>query len=101
MDTLQTTSPVAAALALADVLGLKLPDPCHVSMSPWAVNSSYSTAVDLQFRGLDKLDAMHAWAARFGVTVAMPNPGYDFAHVYFTHSGVRFQCYADLRPDKS
>jgi hypothetical protein len=101
MDTLPITSPVAAALALADVLGLALPVPDHITVSPWAMDSIYVCAVDMQFRGPDKLDSMYAWAARFGVTVAMPAPGQHFACVYFTQSGVRCGCYADVRPDES
>ncbi len=100
MDTLTTVSPVAAVLALAEVLGFDLPVPCNISFSPWVLDRP-SAAFALQFRGPDQLDSLHAWAARYGVTVEMPGPGQSFAHVYFTHSGVRFQCYAELRPDES
>jgi hypothetical protein len=99
VNTLSTTSPVAAALVLADVLGYNLPEPCSVSVSPWAVNSPYITAVDMQFHGPDKLDALHAWATHFDVTVEMPKPDMSFAHVYFTHSDIRFSCYADVRSE--
>ena len=100
MDTVQTISPVAAVLALADVLGLDLPESELISIHPQAINSRYTASVDLQFHGAAGLGAMRAWAAYFGVTVEMPEPGRSFAYVHFTHSGVRFECYADIRPDK-
>lgn len=97
MDTLSTTSPVAAALALAEVLALDLPESCLVTVSPWAVNHPCTTAVGLQF---GESGALHAWAAHFGVAVEMPGSDRRFAYVYFTHSGVRFECYADTRPEQ-
>jgi hypothetical protein len=103
MDTLPTTSPVAAALVLAEVLGFGLPVPRSVTVSPWLLGSTHTiSAIDLQFRGPDPFDALLAWALRFGVTVELPWPEQgDFAHVYFTHSGIRFQCYAQLGADES
>jgi len=103
MDTLQTVSPVAAVLALAEVLGFGLPVPCLVSVSPWALDDTYApSAIDLQFDGPDPFGALHAWALRFGVTVELPWPEQgDFGHVRFTHCGVRFDCYARLGTVKS
>lgn len=98
MDTFQTVSPVAAVLALAEVLGFGLPVPCSITVSPWLLDSTHTVpAIDLQFDGPDPFGALHAWALRFGVTVELPWPEQgDFAHVRFTHCGVRFQCYARL-----
>lgn len=101
MDTLPITSPVAAALALAEVLGFDLPVPCLVSVTPWLMDGTRTAPVDLQFSGPDQLDALHVWAARFGVTVEMPASKHSFAHVHFAHSGVRFKCYAQLGADES
>jgi hypothetical protein len=102
MDTLPITSPVAAALALAEVLGFDLPVPCLVSVAPWLLDTSLTRAsVSLQFSGPDQLDALHAWAAHFGSPVVMPAPEQSFAYVRFTHCGVRFQCYAELGADES
>jgi len=101
MDTLPTTSPVAAALVLAEVLGFDLPIPCLVSVHPWLTGRTSTASVDFQFSGADQLDALHAWAARFGVTVEMPAPDQRFAYVHFAHSGVRFECYAQLGTDES
>lgn len=97
MGTLTTASPVAAALALVEVLALDLPESHYVTVHPWAVNRPRTTAVDLQFR---TLDALQAWAAHFGAAVEMPEPDDRFARVYFTHSGIRFECYADIKPDE-
>jgi hypothetical protein len=101
MNTLPIISTVAAALALAEVLGFDLPVPCLVSVHPWVMDRTYTSSVDLQFSGPDQLDALHAWAARFGVTVDMPAPDQRFAYVHFAHSGVRFQCYAQLGADEA
>jgi len=101
MDTLPITSPVAAALALAEVLGFDLPVPCLASVHPWLMDKTYIASVDLQFSGPDQLDALHTWAGRLGVTVEMPAPKQSFAYVHFAHSGVRFQCYAQLGADES
>jgi hypothetical protein len=101
MDSLtKAASPVAAALALADVLGLGLPVPEMVTIAPWA-DSAYTSAVDLLFMGPDRFTAMDAWAARFGVPVIPPKPGRHFARAEFTHSGVRFEVAADTRPEKA
>lgn len=98
MDTTQTVSPVAAVLALAEVLGFGLPLPCLASVNPWALDRPHTvSAIDLQFDGPDLFGALHAWALRFGVTVELPWPEQgDFGHVRFTHCGVRFKCYAQL-----
>jgi hypothetical protein len=103
MDTLPIVSPVAAALALAEVLGFGLPVPRSVTVTPWLLDSTSTLpAIDLQFRAPDPFDALLAWALRFGVTVELPWPEQgDFAYVHFTHCGVRFQCYARLGTDKS
>jgi hypothetical protein len=101
MDTLPITSPVAAALALANVLGRDLPASDYITVKPSAVHRSYGTAIDLQFSGAHQLEALHAWATHFGVTVEMPDSVQGFAHVYFTHCGVRFACYAQLGTDAS
>ena len=101
MDTLPTTSPVAVALALAEVLGFDLPVPCLVSVTPWLLGKTHTASVNLQFSGPDQLDALQAWAARFGVTVEMPEPDKRFAYVHFAHSGIRFECYAQLGTDES
>ncbi len=88
-------SPTAAsvALALADLLSLGLPDPCHVSVWPWAVHVA---SADVWFDGPDRLSALRAWAAHFGVTVDRADPDSRFARATFTRSGIRFECYADL-----
>jgi hypothetical protein len=104
MDSLtQTASPVAAALALAlaDVLGLGLPEPSHVTIWPWAADSAYTSAVDLWFTGPERFTEMDAWAARFGVPVISKEPGVRCARAEFTHSGVRFEANASTRPEQA
>ena len=98
MDALQTVSPVAAVLALAEVLGFGLPVPCLVTVSPGLLDSPHAiSAIDLQFEGPDWPDVLLAWALRFGVTVELPWPEQgDFVRVRFTHCGVRFKCYAQV-----
>jgi len=97
MDTL----PVAAALALAEVLGLGLPAPCLVSVTAWLLDRPRTASADLQFSGPGRLDALRSWAARFGVPVDLPASGQGFAYVRFTRSGVPFKCYAQLGTDES
>lgn len=103
MDSLtKTASPVAAALALAlaEVLGLGLPEPRSVTIYPWAADSAYASAVDLSFTGPSRFSEMDAWASRFGVPVVPPRrPELHYARAEFTHSGVRFEAYADTRPE--
>ena len=104
MDSLtKTASPVAAvlALALAEVLGLGLPEPRYASIHPWAADSAYTSAVDLAFTGPERFTEMDAWAARFGVPVIPPKPGLHYARAEFTHSGVRFEAAADTRPEQA
>ena len=60
MDTTQTVSPVAAALALAEVLGFGLPVPRSVTVTPWLLDSTTTLpAIGLQFRAPDPFVAVY------------------------------------------
>ena len=91
------------ALALAGTLSLGLPGPDYITMHPDLAGSTTSSAAGFQFNALhgqDPLPAMHAWAARFGVTVDVSagsgDPATTWYQFDFTHAGVRIHAYAEI-----
>jgi len=99
--TQEDARPVAAALAvvLAEVLGLDLPDPTYITVSP---GCTVVEQIGIQFTTLPEADAraaLEAWAAHFGTAVHTrpaptdENPREVFSDVKFTVSGVAFHAY--------
>lgn len=90
------------ALSLVQVLALGLPDPGHITVSPWAADSPYVSSIDFQFDA-DEAAAVQAWADWSGVPVTRRRRSGDPARCWvsaeFTYLDVRFKVYACVAAD--
>lgn len=93
------------ALVLADVLGLDLPAPGYITISPFAAHSLYVAAIDFQFDGDQEAVSVRAWADWFGAQVSIAPATDDRGEVWvsaeFTYSDTRFKVYARTAASKA
>ena len=101
----ETRDAASLALALFDALRLGLPAPDYMGVWPGFAGSAVTSAISFQFNARDKLDALAAWADRFGVSVRVA-PGRRagasaFHQISFTHCGVLFDAYVEVKADEA